>query len=102
MVSVFKRVYKVVKQIPKGKVVSYGWVAKKLGIKDVRVVGWALHANDDYKKVPCYRVVKKDGSLADNYAHGGAKKQKQLLAAEGVRFEKEGRVEKEFFVGRDV
>ena len=100
--KVFEKIYKVVKQIPKGRVASYGWVAKKLGIKDVRVVGWALHANDDYQKVPCYRVVKKDGSLADNYAHGGDKEQRRLLEAEGVGFDDKDRVRKEFFVGRDV
>ncbi len=96
--KIFEKIYRVVKKIPKGRVVSYGWVAKKVGIKDVRIVGWALHANKDYKKVPCYRVVKKDGSLAGNYAHGGAKKQKQFLVAEGVRFDKKGKIRKEFFV----
>ncbi|NOY14655.1 MAG: MGMT family protein [bacterium] len=96
--GVFQEIYRIVKRIPKGRAASYGWVARQAGIGDARVVGWALHANDSYERVPCYRVVRKDGKLADNYAHGGAEKQRRLLEKEGVRFDKRGRVRQEFLV----
>lgn len=64
---------------------TYGQVAKVLGTGDARKVGWALHANCN-PQVPCHRVVKKDGSLAENYAHGGWQEQKRRLAKERVRF----------------
>jgi methylated-DNA-protein-cysteine methyltransferase-like protein len=82
----FGDVYRIVKQIPSGKVATYGQVAKVLGEpKQARVVGWALHVNKD-SEVPCHRVVAKDGRLADNFAHGGREVQYFLLQAEGVKF----------------
>jgi methylated-DNA-protein-cysteine methyltransferase-like protein len=82
----FKNVYRLVQQIPPGKVATYGQVAKVLGEpKQARVVGWALHVNKD-PEVPCHRVVAKDGRLADSFAHGGREAQRFLLRAEGVEF----------------
>lgn len=81
----FQRVYEVVKKIPASKVMTYGQVAKFLGTRDARKVGWALHANCN-PQVPCHRVVKKDGFLADNYAHGGWPEQKRRLLKEKVIF----------------
>lgn len=91
----FERVYEVVKKIPKGKVMTYGQVAKLLGTRDLpagrqvpgrvtpRVIGWALHANKD-PKVPCHRVVFADGSLAPGFAFGGRDEQKKRLVKEGI------------------
>lgn len=89
----FKRVYEVVKTIPAGKVMTYGGVAKAIGTKDARKVGWALHANPDGSKVPCHRVVNKDGRLAPGYAFGGPDEQKLRLISEGIKFTKSGRVD---------
>lgn len=82
----FDQVYDVVKRIPKGKVATYGQIAKILGTRDARRVGQALHANPDGSKVPCHRVVNKDGKLAPSYAFGGQNEQKARLLAEGVEF----------------
>ena len=82
----FEQVYEVVKTIPKGKVMTYGQIARAIGSKDARKVGWALHANPDGSQVPCYRVVNKDGRLAPGYAFGGPDEQKIRLIAEGVEF----------------
>jgi methylated-DNA-protein-cysteine methyltransferase-like protein len=82
----FERVYEVVKKIPEGKVMTYGQVAGKLGTKDARRIGHALHANKDSGKVPCHRVVNKEGRLAPGYAFGGPNEQKMRLVAEGVKF----------------
>ncbi len=85
MKGFFERVYEIVKKIPEGKVVNYGQIAKAIGTKDVRKVGWALHANKD-SGVPCHRVVNKEGRLAPNFAFDGWEEQKRRLEAEGVIF----------------
>lgn len=72
-----RKVYKIVKKIPKGSVRSYKWVAQKLGNKNLaRAVGLALKKNKD-SKVPCYRVIKSDGSIG-GYNKGINKKIKKL------------------------
>jgi methylated-DNA-protein-cysteine methyltransferase-like protein len=81
----FEEVYAVVRKIPKGKVTTYGHVAREIGTRDARRVGQALHANKD-REVPCHRVVFADGSLAPGYAFGGLKEQRKRLEAEGVKF----------------
>jgi len=80
-------VYKIVKDIPKGKVMTYGRIARILGIKDVRKVGWALHANKS-GDVPCHRVVNKEGRLAKNFAFNGEVEQQNRLELEGLVFKK--------------
>lgn len=85
--SFFQQVYRVVKQIPKGKVMTYGQIAKILDTPDARRVGHALHANSD-PKVPCHRVVNKSGGLAPGYAFGGQDEQKKRLEKEGVEVKK--------------
>lgn len=83
--GLFGKVYNFVGNIPMGKVVTYGQVASKLGLKDVRKVGWALHANKS-EDVPCHRVVNKDGKLAANFAFDGPQEQFRRLSREGVKF----------------
>lgn len=81
----FDQVYEVIKKIPKGKVMTYGQVAKAIGTRDARRVGQALHANKR-ADVPCHRVVFANGGLAPGYAFGGPVEQKKRLVAEGVVF----------------
>lgn len=84
----FGKVYKIVREIPIGKVATYGQLAGFLGTKDARKVGWALHGNKD-PETPCHRVVTKDGRVAPNYAFGSWKEQKAKLISEGVAFKDE-------------
>ena len=80
-----QRVYEVVKQIPLGKVTTYGAVARAIGApRCSRQVGWALHSNPQAGVIPCPRVVFKDGSLTDGFAFGGRDVQRAMLEAEGV------------------
>lgn len=72
-------------KIPKGRVSTYGEIARVLGLKDSRIVGWALKGNQD-PRVPCHRIVKKEGFLAKNYSLGGRKNQKRKLILEGITF----------------
>jgi methylated-DNA-protein-cysteine methyltransferase-like protein len=95
----FSSVYEKVKKIPKGKVASYGQVAASLGKpKMSRQVGWALHVNPHFGEVPCHRIVTKDGRVAKSFAFGGNDVQKNMLENEGVKFDDNARVKKEFFV----
>lgn len=84
--TTFEKVYKAVAKIPKGKVTTYGAIAKRAGISNPRIVGFALHVNKNPDIVPCHRVVNKQGALAKGYAFGGLGIQKQLLELEGITF----------------
>ena len=84
--TTFEAVYKAIKKIPRGKVSTYGQIAKYAGISNPRVVGYALHSNKTPDTVPCHRVVNIKGGLAPGYAFGGPSVQKQLLSQEGVNF----------------
>lgn len=83
--SFFTQVYEVVRKIPKGKVATYGQIAKMVGTKDARKVGYALHANKDIN-TPCHRVVNRKGGLSESFSFDGYIEQKRRLIREGVRF----------------
>ena len=87
-----EKIYKEVRRIPEGKVMTYGQISKLTEV-DPRMVGWALHANKEGSDVPCHRVVNKDGRLAPGYAFGGPNEQKMKLVAEGVKFVDETHVD---------
>jgi methylated-DNA-protein-cysteine methyltransferase related protein len=80
-------VYEIVKQIPPGKVATYGDVAEMAGSpKAVRAVGNAMKRNVDPSIIPCHRVVGSDGSM-HGYAFGeGVSTKRELLTKEGVVF----------------
>ena len=85
-------VYDIVRQIPCGRVTTYGHIARMIGRpRNARFVGFALHANPQPGIIPCHRVVFKDGSLAPGFAFGGEDEQRRLLEAEGVIFLPDGR-----------
>jgi O-6-methylguanine DNA methyltransferase len=80
-----KRIYEAVKKIPKGKVATYGQIAKLAGDEKMcRAVGNALHKNPEPDKIPCFRVVNSKGELSGEFAFGGAGAQQKLLEAEGI------------------
>jgi len=83
-----RRVYVLVAQIPKGKVATYGDVARAAGSpRAARAVGTAMANNKDTDHVPCHRVVRSDGHVG-SYGGGpkGSWKKKRLLEREGVEF----------------
>ena len=89
--SFFERVYTVVREIPFGKVATYGQIARLCGSpRSSRAVGYALHVNPLPGIIPCHRVVNREGRLAPAFAFGGAEVQKDLLEREGVAVYKEG------------
>lgn len=84
-----QKVYDIVSQIPKGKVLTYKKVAELAGIKSPRLVGKILHANPDPDTIPCHRVVNSMGRVAGKYAFGGAKEQIKKILNEDVILIKE-------------
>lgn len=83
--SAFEKIYEVVRQIPGGKVATYGQVAALAGNRRwARVVGYALHANPDPDTIPCYRVVNRRGEVSPAFAFGGGNRQIELLEADGI------------------
>ena len=96
--STFEKIYDVVRQIPRGKVATYGQVATYAGNpRWARVVGYALHVNPEPIAIPCHRVVTRNGEVSRAFAFGGENIQSQLLADEGVTFRADGTVDlKEF------
>ncbi|MGA2968095.1 MAG: MGMT family protein [Candidatus Levyibacteriota bacterium] len=84
------KVYQFTRQIPKGKVATYGQLAKLAGNPRAgRAVGLFMKTNQDAPHTPCHRVVASDGSLTGYSGSGGIKAKKALLIAEGVRFKRE-------------
>ena len=81
----FERVYVVVRQIPQGKVTSYGAIARALGTaKSARMVGWAMNASHNLEDVPAHRVVNRNGLLTGKLHFDGTNLMQQLLESEGV------------------
>ena len=81
----FERVYEVARQIPYGKVTSYGAIAKALGAaRSARMVGWAMNASHNMEDVPAHRVVNRVGLLSGKHHFGGTNLMQQLLESEGI------------------
>nr|WP_314838496.1 MGMT family protein [uncultured Flavobacterium sp.] len=81
----FERVYDIVRQIPYGKVTSYGAIAKALGAaRSARMVGWAMNASHTLEDVPAHRVVNRNGLLTGKMHFDGTNLMQQLLENEGI------------------
>lgn len=81
-----EKVYQIAKQIPRGKVVTYGQLAQLAGSpKAARAVGSCMQKNTDPSQVPCHRIVASNGALT-GYAFGGISAKKNILEKEGVIF----------------
>jgi len=86
-----ERVWKLLKRIPKGKVTTYGLIARKMNTKGYRAVGNACRRNPYAPIVPCHRVVRSDGTVG---GFGGktsgkwTRKKTQLLRKENVEVKK--------------
>lgn len=92
--SVFNQIYNVVQKIPKGKVATYGTVARMAGNpRWSRVVGYAIHVNPAPGIIPCHRVVNREGKTAATFAFGGGDIQRQMLEQEGIVFESDGHID---------
>ena len=90
LLSFKDQVYKFTRQIPKGKVATYGQLAKLAGNPSgSRAVGALMRTNPDAPHTPCHRVVAADGSLTGYSGIGGINGKKAMLILEGVKFKNE-------------
>jgi methylated-DNA-protein-cysteine methyltransferase-like protein len=81
----FERVYAVAREIPYGRVTSYGAIAKALGTaRSARMVGWAMNASHNREDVPAHRVVNRNGLLTGKFHFEGTNLMQQLLESEGI------------------
>lgn len=80
-----ERVLKLLKKIPKGKVSTYGLIAKQMKTKAYRAVGNACHNNPKPIAIPCHRVVRSDGTIAVCHHDSCHKKRAKLLRKEGIK-----------------
>jgi methylated-DNA-protein-cysteine methyltransferase-like protein len=81
----FDRVYAVARQIPYGKVTSYGAIAKAIGSgRSARMVGYAMNACGGRDDVPAHRVVNRKGLLTGKHHFDGTNLMQQLLESEGI------------------
>ena len=81
----FEKVYDIARQIPYGKVTSYGAIAKALGTaRSARMVGWAMNAAHNLEYVPAHRVVNRKGLLTGKHHFDGTNLMQQLLENEGI------------------
>ena len=86
----FERVYDVVRQIPEGRVTSYGAIARFLGApQSARMVGWAMNAAHQHPDVPAHRVVNRKGLLTGKHHFAGIHLMQQLLENEGIEVQED-------------
>lgn len=84
----FERVYEIARQIPEGKVTSYGAIAKAIGAaRSARMVGWAMNACHGRDDIPAHRVVNRVGLLSGKHHFEGTNLMQQLLENEGIKVE---------------
>ena len=82
----FECVYGIARQIPYGKITSYGAIAKVLGsARSARMVGWAMNASHNIEDVPAHRVVNRKGLLTGKHHFDGTNLMQQLLESEGIK-----------------
>ena len=89
MSDFFSKVYEVAKQIPPGRVTSYGAIAKYLGTTgSARMVGWAMNAcSSHHEFVPAHRVVNRNGLLTGKHHFDNPNAMNELLENEGVKLD---------------
>ncbi len=94
----YRRIYSVVRRIPKGRVATYGQVAVLAGLPGhARQVGYALHALGESTRVPWHRVINAKGEISLRSAVGGHHEQRMRLERENVEFDQRSRVKLDRF-----
>ena len=99
MTTTYDNIYAMVCRIPKGRVATYGQIARMIGQPGwARQVGYALAALDEAAQVPWHRVVNARGEISPRAAGGYEEFQRVLLEDEGIAFDQSGRVDMSRFI----
>ena len=89
----YEKIYHVVRQIPVGKVATYGQIAKIVDRCTARMVGYAMAALPSNVDVPWQRVINQRGEISRRSHGDGSLRQRKLLEAEGIQFDRRGRID---------
>ena len=90
----YPRIYAIVRQIPRGRVATYGQIAAIEGSSSARMVGYAMAAlSGSDRTVPWQRVLNRTGAVSERSGGGGTSRQRGALEAEGVLFDAAGRID---------
>ena len=97
----YRRIYAVVRRIPRGRLATYGQIAALAGLGGhARQVGYALRALDSGDALPWHRVVNAQGSVSPRAEPGGDRVQRAMLEREGIHFDGRGRADLDRFAWR--
>lgn len=91
--SLYQRIYAIVRQIPPGKVATYGQIARIVGGCTPRMVGYAMSATPTGSEIPWQRVINAQGKVSPHGGGFGTEMQRALLLEEGITFDSQGRVD---------
>ena len=87
MNDLYTRIYEIVREIPVGRVTTYGAIARSIGIgRSSRMVGYALNCVVDDMSIPCHRVVNRNGELSGRMHFATPSLMRELLESEEVTF----------------
>ena len=96
ILSIYDDIYRIVKQVPRGAVCSYGRIARMAGC-GARQVGYAMAATPRDEGIPWHRIINSQGKISCRRAGDGHSEQRQLLLGEGVCFDRHSRIDFERF-----
>jgi len=82
-----EKIYEKLKEVPRGKLVTYKVLAEAVGSKAYRAVGTAMKKNEDPIGIPCYRVVKSNGEIGEYSSSSGIKEKIKKLTNDGIKIE---------------
>jgi O-6-methylguanine DNA methyltransferase len=91
--SLYARIYAEVRRIPRGRISTYGDIAKAVGGCGARQVGYAMAALPEGSRVPWHRVINHKGEISGRKHGSGSEDQRLRLLAEGIPFDIKGRVD---------
>ena len=100
--NLFERIHAIIKQIPKGKVATYGQIATIVGIQNPRLVGFALASQKGDTGLPWFRVINSKGEISFPAESDGFKIQYSLLLNEGIIFDSKNRINLKQFSWSEV
>ena len=93
-IKLYQEIYKIAAEIPKGRVMTYGQIARSIGNTGwARLVGQAMFNTPEDLDIPCHRVVNSKGEMSPDHVFGGQDIQRKMLKDEGVIFKRNGCVD---------